>query len=261
MGNWRLVKRGRLFRPGNLPLAVNQRRMRPIREVPYPIFILLVIGFVLQLVWHGTRPGPHANPESLPNPPATPVFLLASLGDPLVIARLSLLWLQAFDNQPGANVPFRALDYHKVREWLMRIVELDPRGEYPLLAASLYAQAPVREKQRLMLDFVHEQFLKDPNRRWPWLAHGVIIARHRLKEPALALQYARAITDHATSPHVPDWARDMSILILEDMGEWAKARALIARRLDSGNIKDNRELEFLKKKRGELERIMGEGLR
>jgi len=220
-----------------------------------PVLFLLALGLILQIAWHGTHPPPRADAELLPAAPSTAVLRLASLGDPLVIAKLSMLWLQAFDNQPGISVPFQSLDYHKVREWLARILDLDPRGQYPLLAASrLYAQVPVKEKQHIMLAFVHDQFLKDPNRRWPWLAHGVILAKHHLKEPALALKYARAISAHATGPQVPYWARDMSIILMEEMGELANARTLIGRLLDSGTITDSKEIGFLK---GRLRRIEG----
>ena len=178
---------------------------------------------------------------------------LISLGDPLVTARGLMLWLQAFDNQPGISIPFAALDYDKLRGWLARILALDPKGQYPLLAASrLYAQVPVPEKQRAMLAFVYEQFFHDPDRRWPWLAHGVIIARHDLQDLPLALKYAQGITQHATGPGVPYWARDMSILILEDMGEPERARALIGELLERGDITDPGEIRFLEKKREAL---------
>jgi hypothetical protein len=42
----------------------------------------------------------------------------------------------------------------------------------------------------LMFDFVEAQFLQDPNRRWRWLAHAAIIAKHGLNDNTLALKYA-----------------------------------------------------------------------
>ena len=106
---------------------------------------------------------------------------VASMGDPLVLAKALNLWLQSFDNQPGVSIPFRNLDYKKVEGWLSRILALDPRGQYPLLAASrLYAEVPIEDKRREMLDFVYEQFRLDPNRRWPWLAHTSVSRRQSL---------------------------------------------------------------------------------
>lgn len=229
------------------------RRERRITSVPRSVLFLFALGLCLQAVWHGARPPPQADAQSLPLPPSVAALRLISLGDPLVTARVLMLWLQAFDNQPGISIPFATLDYDRVREWLARILALDPRGQYPLLAASrLYAQVPVPEKQRAMLAFVYEQFFHDPNRRWPWLVHGVIIARHDLQDLPLALKYAQGITNHATGPRVPYWARDMSIVILEDMGEPEGARALIDKLLERGDITDPGEIQFLEEKREEL---------
>nr|VFJ69882.1 MAG: hypothetical protein BECKFW1821C_GA0114237_102026 [Candidatus Kentron sp. FW] len=234
-----------------------RHRERPITSLPIPVLFLLAIGLTLQIVWHGARTPPPMDAQSLPAPPSEATLRLASLGDPLPVARLLMLWLQAFDNQAGIQLPFHSLDYHKVRQWLARILALDPDGQYPLLAASrLYTQVPDRNKKRLMSAFVHEQFLKDPNRRWPWLAHGVILAKHHLKDLPLALKYAQALTRHATGPRVPYQVRDMTIIILEEMGKWVEARALIEKLLGSGAITDTKEIWFLKERLAVIERAM-----
>ena len=169
-----------------------------------------------------------------------------SLGDPIPFAQLSTLWLQAFDNQPGVSIPFLDLDYGKVEAWLQRILELDPRGQYPLMMASqLYAQVPDARKQRQMLELVHHEFLVDPNRRWPWMAHAAIMAKHRLNDLPLALTYAQALTAYATGPEVPHWARQMEIFLYEDMGEYETARILLGGLLSSGAVQDPHETHFL----------------
>jgi hypothetical protein len=180
---------------------------------------------------------------------------VAALGEEPVLARVLMLWLQAFDNQPGVSIPFRDLDYHRVAGWLDRILDLDPRSAYPMLAAArLYGEvrgAP--DKQRVMLEFVHRRFLEDPDRRWPWLAHAALLAKHRLGDLPLALAYAEALVEHATGPDVPFWVHDMRFLVLEDMGELEAARVVIGGLLESGRIQDPRELWFLRYKLRELE--------
>ena len=154
------------------------------------------------------------------------------------------LYLQAFDNQPGISIPFRDLDYQRVMQWLDTILALDPIGQYPLLmAAQVYPQVPDLARARLMLEFVHRQFLRDPNRRWRWLAHATIMAKHRLHDDALALRYARDIAQYA--PAAPGWARQMQIFILEDIGELESAKILLGGLIASGEIKDAHELHFL----------------
>lgn len=172
--------------------------------------------------------------------------------DPLPAAHMLVLYLQAFDNQPGISIPYLNLDYGRVIEWLEAALALDPKSSYPLLMASqLYAQVPDPARQRRMLQFVYEQFLRDPDRRWRWLAHAAIMAKHRLKDQALALRFAQAIARH--SPGAPSWARQMHIFILEDMGEYESARILLGGLLASGEVTDRHEQLLLQEALERLE--------
>jgi hypothetical protein len=230
-------------------------RERRLSAVPGPVRLALIGGLLAQLSWHGLRPAPTAVASALPAPPSLAALRLASLGDAPVAARLLSLWLQAFDYQPGISIPFRNLDYGRVTAWLGRLLELDPRTQYPLLAASRqYAEVQDQARQRQMLEFVYQQFMIDPEHRWPWLAHAAIVAKHRLKDLPLALRYARAVTEKAVGPGVPAWARDMTIVVLEDMGELESARLLVGGLLASGQIKDPHEVRFLNRKLEELAR-------
>lgn len=216
--------------------------------------LFLGLAFAGQIAWHGARSDLRAEAESLPPPPPASSLRMASLGEPLVLAKTLMLWLQAHDNQPGISIPFLALDYRVVRAWLGRILDLDPRGQYPLLAASrVYGAVLDDGRKRVMLEFVYQRFFEDPDRRWPWLAHAAIVAKHGLEDLPLALKYARAITEHARGAGVPNWARDMSVVILEDMGELEAARFLIGGLIHSGRVTDPHEIRFLEQKLAELE--------
>lgn len=221
-------------------------KQRRFVSVPQPVLILLSLAFAGQICFAVLQPRPQARAELLPPPPSAGVLRPISLGDPIPLAQLTTLWLQAFDNQPGISIPFLELDYGKVEAWLQRILQLDPRGQYPLMMASqLYAQVPDEHKQRQMLAFVYREFMADPERRWPWLAHAAIMAKHRLKDLPLALSYAKALSDHATGPGVPHWARQMQIFLHEDMGEYETARILLGGLLASGSVTDPHEIHFL----------------
>ena len=220
------------------------RDERPLAAVPAMVFAMLITALGLQIAWHAAQPRPVARAEALEAPPAVPVLRVASLGEPVALAQLVTLYLQAFDNQPGISIPFRELDYRRVIEWLKTILALDPATQYPLLMAThLYGQVPDQARQRLMFDFVHTQFLRDPNRRWRWLANVTLACKHRLKDLPLALQYAREIAQLA--PDAPPWARQLHIILLEDMGEVESAKIVIGGLLYSGQIKDPYELRFL----------------
>ena len=219
---------------------------RPISTVPGVVLGLLAAALAAQIVLKTAEPRPAATALDLPDPPPRAALRLAAMGEPIATANLLSLYLQAFDTQPGISIPFKDLDYVKVESWLTSILELDPPGQYPLMMASqIYAQVPVMEKQRQMLDFTYRKFLIDPNRRWRWLAHAAIMAKHRLSDPALALRYARALSERATAPSVPDWAKQMHIFVLEDMGEIETVKILLGGLLVSGTVTDPHEVHFL----------------
>jgi hypothetical protein len=221
--------------------------IRSIQSVPKSIVLLLIVGFATQAFWHTKQHPPAAHAQALSSPPRAFVLKVASIGEPIALSKSLMLWLQAFDNQPGLSIPFRELDYSKVVAWLEVIQELDNRGQYPLLAASrLYSEVPDQARQRQMLEFVYQQFFVDPERRWPWLTHAAIIAKHRLHDLPLALKFSKAIADKSISnKNIPSWVRQMPILILQEMGELESARIIIGGLLESGQITDPHELRFL----------------
>ena len=230
------------------------RDERPLGYVSRPVLALLAAGLALQFGLHAALPQPEATAHELTSPPAASLLRLASLGEPIALAKILMLQLQAFDYQSGSMMPYRKLDYSRVEAWLARILELDPGGQYPLLAASRqYAEIVDEAKQRSMLDFVYRQYFVDPDRRWPWLAHAAFLAKHRLKDMDLALKYASALQNYTTAKDVPAWVTTMEIFIREDMNELETARVMIGGLLASGKITDRAELKFLDGRLHEIE--------
>lgn len=217
-----------------------RRAQRPLRSVPRAVLVLLAVALSLQIAFGAWGPRPVARASALDPPPAGPLLKYMQGFDRLPGAHLLTLTLQAYDNQPGISIPFMELDYTRVGQWLSTALTLDPIGQYPLLMASqLYAQVPDPVRSRYMLEFVHDQFGADPNRRWQWMAHAAIMAKHRLNDLPTALKYARAIRDKADQ--APSWARQMHIFLLEDMGEFEAARILLGGLLASGTVSDMHE--------------------
>jgi len=225
---------------------------RRVGEVPRWVLLLLVAALCLHVAWRALQPRPDARAVALGAPPAPALLRPLALGEPIALAQLLTLYLQAFDNQPGVSIPFLELDYARVVAWLGTILELDPVGQYPLLMASqVYAQVPDAAKQRQMCEFVRNQFDRDPDRRWRWLAHCAVMAKHRLGDTRLALSYADAIARSAR--HASNWARQMRIFILEDLGELEAAKILLGGLLDSGEVQEPKEIHFLMERLKALE--------
>lgn len=225
---------------------------RALSSVPKTVISLLIVSLCCQVVWHQQLPSPALEIQALAAPPSATLLRLSSLGDPIVTAKILMLWIQAFDNQKGQFLTYAQLDYWALQQWLAEILSLDPGGQYPLLAAShLYSAVLDPVKQQQMLEFVYQQFFIDPVRRWPWLAHAVIVAKHRLKNLPLALKYAQALATHA-NPQMPRWAQEMQIFVLEEMGEWQRAQVVIDEMLTSGQMIDSEDIEFLTQERNRL---------
>jgi len=224
---------------------------RAIETVPRPVLVAFGVALCLQIAWQALQPKPSASAEALGAPPAPAALRAASLGEPIALAQLLTLYLQAFDNQPGVSIPFLELDYARVMAWLETLLELEPVGQYPLLMASqIYGQVPDEAKQRQMCEFVRRQFESDPYRRWRWLAHCAIMAKHRLGDRRLALEYAEAITREAQQ--ASGWARQMRIFLLDDLGEQEAAAVLLGGLLASGEVTEPKEIHFLTERLKEL---------
>jgi hypothetical protein len=225
-----------------------KRDARPLGSLPAWLWLALVVTLTAQIALRTTSRPAGAERSELPPAPSAQGLRLASFGEPEALGRVAMLYLQAFDLGPK-------LDYARLTGWLRAILALDPRSQYPLFAAArVYAEIPDPARARAMLEFIHEQYLLDPNRRWPWLAHAALLAKHRLRDLPLARRYAAEIDRHTTAADVPLWAKQMEVFILEDMNELEAARVLLGGLLESGRIQDADEARFLRHKLEELER-------
>jgi hypothetical protein len=226
------------------------RHQRALQAVPGWLWGFLGLALAAQLAWQVAPQGRHERIEALAPAPGAEALRLAAFGEDALLSRLVMLYLQPFD--------LREIDMARLLGWLRAALELDPRAEYPLFAAArVYAEVPDPARARAVLDFIHEQFLADPDRRWPWLAHAALVAKHRLGDLALARRYAQALERHTRARDVPLWARQMEIFILEDMNELEAATIMLGGLLESGAIDDPAEQRFLAQRLKELEAKTG----
>ena len=227
---------------------------RPVSAVSGPVLGLLAAAFTAQVAWQLALHPPAPAAADLSPPPSAQVLRLASLGEPAALARLAMVWLQAFDSRGDNSIPYQHLDYARLVGWLHSILITDPRSEYPLFAAArIYAENPDPAKVRRIFEFIYTAFAADPNHRWPALAHAALLAKHRLNDLPLARRYAAAIQQRlASDDSVPLWAKQMEVFILEDMDELEAAKVMLGGMLAAGRIRNPEERRFLE---GRLEEL------
>ncbi len=229
---------------------------RPFRAVPWLFSALLVGAMCAQLGWHYYASRHYVERQYLASPPSQQQLQVLAFGEPEILARLLMLWLQSFDNQPGISLPLRELNYSHVVGWLETISQLDERSHYPLSSAAyIYAGIKHPQKQRQIFDFIESRFQQQPKRFWRWLAHASIMARHRLKDNELALKYARQLREYTLPTDIPAWARQMEITILEEQGEYESARMLIGGLLSEELLNDSQEQHFLNQRLQSLKAV------
>jgi len=215
-----------------------------IRSTHLPIVLLIAVLFCV-VVWRDSSLAQKVAVENLPEPPSATTQIIMQASDTAFVYRLLLLWLQQFDVQAGQYVSYRNLDYDHLADWLKSLQMMAPESQYPMLMATrIYTKVADQQRIRQMLDFVHQQFLLDPEKNWRWLAESTVIARHKLKDLPLALSYAQLLADEP-SEIIPFWARDMKLTILEDMGEFEQVKLLVGGLLANKAISDPNELKFL----------------
>ena len=226
---------------------------RSLSSVPPLLGLLLATSIGVHLAWQAWRTPLPSQATDLPSAPPAPLLRAASFGEPEAAARLAMLYLQAYDLRGDNAIPYQHLDYGRLIAWLRTIVATDPRSGYALFsAARVYTENPDATKCRAMLEVLYAEFGRDPDRRWPWLAHAALVAKHRLKDLPLALRYARAIDRRTRDPRAPLWAKQMELFILEDLDELEAARVVLGGLIASGNVRDPAELRFLERQLKEL---------
>ncbi|HEY0802754.1 MAG TPA: hypothetical protein VGD54_18095 [Steroidobacteraceae bacterium] len=178
-------------------------------------------------------------------PPATAVRL-GALGENIFASYLVMLFLQNVDVPMGRATPLADIDRSALIRWFDLTIDLDADSGYPLLLATRhYAETGTPAQRRIMLDWIYRRFEERPNQRWPWLVHGVFVARHVLKDNALAEFYASALRNQVTDPTLPLWVRQMDLLLRADLGETEDARAILGGLVAAGQIRSPAELKFL----------------
>lgn len=207
---------------------------------------ILLLGICAQLAVAARWPSRFAEVTAVPPAASLVQLQAASFGERIPLAQGLALFLQGMDRREGLSQPLASLDYAALEAWLERMLALDPNSDYALLLATqVYAQAPDPVRVRRMLAFAQRAYHADPARRWRWIAHASLIARHRLHDLPLALEYAKSLASAPAEARIPAWALQMEALLREQLGEYESARIVLGGLLVDGRVSDLREARYL----------------
>ncbi len=97
-----------------------------------------------------------------------------------------------------------------------------------------------------MVEYVVTAFRRNPSMYWRWMADAAVIAKHRLRDIALAEQLASELDQRTKGVPIPSWARQMHIFLKADLGERELAIAIISALIESGDVSSPEEINFLR---------------
>ncbi len=222
-------------------------RQRKFSQLPLAITLGFGLMLVVQLAHHHYfKPSILASFTQLSRPAASDYYQNLALGSDKLWSYLLLLKVQLHDNQKGRHINYRQLDYQLLSQWLLTLYELNPGSDYPaFLASRVYSQVNDPAKIRLMIDLIDELFERNPQQHWRRMTEACLLAKHQLKDLQLALTLANKIAALPETYDLPFWARDMRLVLLDELNQLESAQLLISSLLQSGKIKDRDEVRFL----------------
>ncbi|MBF0375452.1 MAG: hypothetical protein HQL39_18830, partial [Alphaproteobacteria bacterium] len=163
----------------------------------------------------------------VPPVPTREAIQALAFGDGQFLYRALGLNIQNAGDDGGRFTPLKNYDYGRLEGWFMALDGLDPVADFvPVVAGYYYSNTLKRDDVRHVVAYLRHHAMRDPARKWRWLAHAVYLARHKVKDQRLALDAARQLAGLSV-PDLPAWTRQMPAFILADLGEDEAARAVL----------------------------------
>ncbi len=227
-----------------------RRGERPILDIPWPLLAGFILFFAMQLISHDYSVSNQSERyRPLAKPFDSTIYRGLAMGSEQLFSYLLAIRLQLHDNQAGRHIRYRNIDYRLLINWLDEIHGLNIQSEYPMMLASrVYSQTKDKQRLRLILNYIDQAFMADPQLHWRHQAEATVIAKHKLDDLELALQMAQRLADLPQSIVMPRWARDMHFLLLGDLNEFESALVIIDALLKSDAVNDPDEKRFLREK-------------
>ena len=164
----------------------------------------------------------------VPQVPSEVAVNALSLGDKQFYFRYLGFIIQNAGDSWGRFTALRDYDYQELAQWFALLDQLDPVSNYiPSLAGYYYSHTQNRQDTIYVVRYLVKHAMRDPKRKWWWLAQAVYIANHLLEDKALALEIAYQLANLPQTVIMPLWARQMPAFIHEQLGQKQAATKII----------------------------------
>lgn len=217
-----------------------------LRLVPRRYFAVLLAGLVAQSVFWVQAHTIRIPWDGVDPPPSESLAEIIALGDDQLFYRAAALGLQNEGDWAGELTPLTRYDYVRLVAWFGLLSRIDPKSQYaPTLAGYYFGQSRNPQQVRLIVGYLRQFAEAQPQQQWRWLAYSVYLARHRIKDQALALELANQL---AALPVVglPIWTRQLPAFVLADTGDKEAARDILEAILDSTPDLQQSEQNFMR---------------
>lgn len=224
-----------------------QRQERSIKQLPILLLSGFMLSFVLQVYHHYiSTTSLQSEFAQLPHPLSAEIYQTVAHGSEKIWSYLLLLKVQLHDNQRGRHENYNNLDYKILSDWLLTLYQLNTESSYPaFLASKVYSQVKDKEKIKMMIEVIDKMFDQNPALNWRRMTEASLLAKHQLNDLSLSLEIANKVAELPATVKMPYWARDMKIILLDELNQLQSAQILISSMLQSGTVTDHDEIRFL----------------
>lgn len=180
----------------------------------------------------------------VPEVPGREALQVMSFGDEEFLFRAMAIRLSNAGDTFGRFTPLYKYDLRKVYLWFTLLDHFNMRSDVlASLAAYYFSQTQKTEDVRYMVDYLYEHSAPRIQQKWWWMAQGVYLAMHKLKDNELALKLAATLTE---AKGVPLWVNQMPAFVHEKRGEFDAALAIMENILQHTNDIEPGELRYMK---------------
>ena len=219
---------------------------RKLSMLPLPLILFFIVSFLVQIITSLQTNELAVEYQPLKEPQSENVYKLYSLGSQSFLAHMATLKLQLHDNQAGRHINYANVAYEALSHWLILLQQLNTESEYPaLLASRVFSNTQDKKQLKMILETVVELFEVNPQKNWRWMAEGAVIAKYHMQDLDFALMMARKLSKQSAQINLPDWAKDLEFIMLEEMNMIDAAIYIVEQSLNDDGVMHNDERRFL----------------